>query len=245
MSENRLLVFIPTYNERENIGLMYSQLKALNIGCDILFMDDNSPDGSGSIIDELTRQDKDVYAIHRPAKLGIGSAHMEGIRWAYGRSYDALVTMDCDFSHSPKYLKRFLSEGEGYDVVVGSRYRKKKSLSHWTFFRKLLTHLGHFLTSVMLGMPYDATGAFRLYRLKKIPLGLFEMVSSQSYSFLFESLYLLQRNRHSIKEVSIYMPTRTHGHSKMRLGDARQSLFQLLRLFYKRLFDRKSLQYSE
>jgi len=243
MSENKLLVFIPTYNERENIGLMYSQIKTLDLGCDILFMDDNSPDGSGAIIDGLTRQDKDVYAVHRPAKLGIGSAHMEGIRWAYAQGYDELVTMDCDFSHSPKYLKRFLSEGEGFDVVVGSRYRKKKSLSRWTFFRKLLTHLGHFLTSVLLDMPYDATGAFRLYRLKQIPLGLFEMVSSQSYSFLFESLYLLQRNKHSIKEVSIYLPTRTYGHSKMRLADASQSLFQLFRLWYKRVFDPRSLKY--
>src|SRR5262245_16607640 len=188
MSELNTLIFIPTYNEVDNVQILYKQIRDLRLDVDLLFVDDHSTDGTGEVIDDLVRQDNHTFAIHRHGKLGIGSAHQDGIRWAYERGYKRLITMDCDFSHSPEYLKDFISISEAADVVVGSRYIKEGSLREWNWFRKILTHLGHFLTRRVLGMPYDATGAYRLYRLDKIPQKFFLLVQSKGYSFFFESL---------------------------------------------------------
>jgi len=191
------------------------------------FLDDNSPDGTGQLIDKIARRDETVFAIHREKKYGIGSAHQEGIRWAYEKEYKFLITMDCDFSHSPIYLADFMRYAPEYDIVVGSRYLQEKSLLGWSKLRKALTTLGHFFTNKLLRMPYDATGAFRCYALERIPQGIFELIQSKGYSFFFESLYALNLNHYSVKEFPINLPARTYGHSKMHLKDVFQSLLRL------------------
>ena len=138
-------------------------------------MDDNSPDGTGDLIDKIISNNKNVFVIHRKGKLGIGSAHKDGIRWAYDNSYDVLITMDCDFTHSPEYILDFIKHSSNYDIVIGSRYLEKDSLKTWNIFRKSLTHLGHFLTTTFLEMPFDSSGAFRLYNLNRIPKGVFQL----------------------------------------------------------------------
>ena len=210
---------------------MYARNQGTPLDADILFLDDNSPDGTGDIVDGFAKENPRVFTIHRSGKEGIGGAHQEGIRWAYDRGYQTLVTMDCDFTHLPEDIPIFIKESPGYDLVVGSRYMNRKSLRYWNLFRKSLTFAGHFLTKHLLQMPQDATGSFRLYRLDHIPKRVFELVGSKGYSFFFESLYVLQRNGFRIKEIAIDLPARTYGHSKMSWRDATNSLNLLLRTF--------------
>jgi len=243
MAANKLLISIPTYNEAENVKTVSEQINELKLGADILFVDDNSPDGTGAIINEMSKHNPNIHVIHRPRKQGIGSAHLDGIRWAYNNGYKTLITMDCDFSHLPAYLTRFVENSSNCDVVVGSRYKQKSSLSEWNLLRKTLTHVGHFLTKSMLKMPYDATGAYRLYNLDRIPIELFDLVRSMGYSFLFESLYIIHVNGYSIKELPINLPARTYGHSKMTIKDIAQSLLTLIDIYLKSF--RKSLKINK
>lgn len=242
MPQNNTLIFIPTYNEVENVERIFNEIKALNLGTDFLFLDDNSPDGTGKIIDTISQNNANVHTLHRTGKLGIGSAHQDGIRWAYNHNYTILVTMDCDFTHSPSYISDFLKLSGKANIVVGSRYMKKDSLATWNLFRKFLTYLGHFLTVNMLNMPYDASGAFRLYNLKMINRNLFQLILSKGYSFFFESLFILYYNKITIVETPIELPSRTYGTSKMTYKDAWSSLEFLLKLYYRKLFHKKTLQ---
>lgn len=243
--DGKLLIFIPTYNEAENIEAIFKHICALNIQADILFLDDNSPDGTGQIIDRLAAEYSQVHAIHRAGKQGIGSAHAAGIRWAYAHGFQLLLTMDCDFTHSPDRIPDFLAQAHENEIVIGSRYLQVGSLSTWNLLRRALTRVGHLLTKTFLRMPYDATGAFRVYRLDRIPAGVFSLVYSKSYSFFFESLYILWLNGGRIKEIPLDLPARTYGHSKMAWKDALHSLLLLSYLFVKTTIDRGSLLYAK
>jgi dolichol-phosphate mannosyltransferase len=241
MLKDKALIFIPTYNEAENVGRIFLQIRQLNLTTHILFLDDNSPDGTGKIIDDIIAAHEDVSVIHRKEKSGVGSAHKEGLRWAYENDYEILVTMDCDFTHSPEYILDFIRNSYAADIVVGSRYLKKDSLATWNLFRKSLTHFGHFLTVNMLKMPYDASGAFRLYNLKNIDKNIFFLIRSSGYSFFFESLFILNLNKKRIFEIPIELPSRTYGTSKMTWTDAWASLRFLMNLYVRKQLDRKSL----
>lgn len=241
MTQSKTLIFIPTYNEAENVEKIFQQIQSLKLNIDILFLDDNSPDGTGKIIDKIVNENNNVSVIHRNKKLGIGSAHKEGVSWAYDRKYEMLITMDSDFAHSPSYILDFIKCSISADTVVGSRYLRKDSLVTWNLFRKSLTYLGHFLTVNLLGMPYDASGAFRLYNLRAINRNLFSLVKSNGYSFFFESLFILYYNDIKIVETPIDIPSRTFGTSKMTVIDAWNSLSFLLNLYTRKLFDKNSL----
>jgi dolichol-phosphate mannosyltransferase len=227
----RILIFIPTYNERENVRLMCEQIRALGLDADLLFMDDGSPDGTGKVLDELAAQDPRMRVVHRAGKSGIGSAHLEGIALAYDQGYDRLVTLDCDFTHSPSLIPAFLARSDEADLVVGSRYLETDSLPGWSLMRKSLTTFGHLLTKALLGISQDATGAFRVYNLRTIPRELFGLVRSRGYAFFFESLLILERNGHPIAEVPISLPARTYGNSKMSLVEVQRSVSTLFTLF--------------
>lgn len=235
----KTLVFIPTYNEKDNIEWLFQGLKSLNLPLDILFVDDNSPDGTGKQLDEVAKQDPRVTVIHREGKQGIGSAHKVGIQYAYDKKYDLLITMDADLTHSPKDIPKLLSHVDQFDTVVGSRYMQENSLDGWNVVRKMLTKTGNLLTTWLLGLRQDATGAFRLYRLDLVPQELFQSVESNGYSFFFESLHLIHQSRFKIKEVPISLPPRTYGSSKMSYRDAFKSLLVLFQLFFQGLFRRK------
>lgn len=222
------VIFIPTYNERENAGEMYRQLKALGLDADILFLDDNSPDGTGQLLDDLAAKDPHLHIIHRPGRLGIGSAHLDGIAWAYDHGAERLVTMDCDFTHSPSDVPVLLAEADRADVVVGSRWLRPDSLPGWNWVRRIITRGGHFLTRRFMGMSQDASGALRAYNLKKIPRSLFACVRSHGYSFFAESLFVLTFNKFSVHEVGIVLPARTYGHSKMSMREALRSARRIM-----------------
>ena len=199
---------------------MARELAALDVAVDILFLDDNSPDGTGRVLDELAKETPRMSVIHRSGKQGIGSAHQMGIAHAYDQGYDILVTLDCDFTHDPKDIPRMLAALSGHDVVVGSRYMEQGSLPGWNLLRRCLTMFGHFLTNTLLGMPQDASGAFRGYDLRRVKRASFGLVVSKSYSFFFESLFVLVQNGGQIKEIPIVLPARTYGHSKLTFSEA-------------------------
>ena len=231
MRRSDTLVFIPTYNERENVEELCREILALNLGVDVLFVDDNSPDGTGEVLDGLAREHPEVRVLHREGKLGIGSAHLHGIFWAYDQGYGTLVTMDCDFTHSPSDIPRLLEILRGCDVAVGSRFLQDGSLPGWKASRKMLTLLGHFVTRHLLGNPYDSTGALRAYNLKRVPRTAFEVVRSRGYAFFLESLSILHRNHFAIRELPIVLPVRTYGHSKMSMKEVYRSMGRLCRLY--------------
>ena len=233
---NTLLVLIPTYNERENIGRFLEHFRTSGVSAHLLFVDDNSPDGPGDILDRIVEQNSYIYVIHRPAKLGVGSAHVRGLRWAYENNYQLLITMDCDGTHLAKDIKRFVEKSVSSDVVVGSRFLSQYSLIGWNYKRVFLTKLGHYLTRKLLKLNYDATGAFRLYKISNIPIEIFDLVSSTSYSFFFESLFILSTNQYRISEIQIDLPARTYGHSKMEWNDISHSLILLCTISMRSFF---------
>lgn len=229
-----MLIFIPTFDESENVGPMAAELLALGLDADILFCDDNSPDGTGELLERIAKKHPRISVMHRPGRLGIGSAHRAGIAYAYEHGYRRLLTMDCDFTHSPSDIPRLLDAAEQADLVAGSRFSNPDSLSGWTLVRRGLTHLGHAMTRHMLGVSSDATGAFRVYRLDRIPRPVFELVTEKGYAFFFQSMFIMQQNGISIAEVPIVLPPRTYGHSKMDITEVARSVEQLVALLVAR-----------
>lgn len=132
--KNKRLIFIPTYNEAENIAILIERIQALNLGADILVIDDNSIDGTAEIIDEIANKNSNVQVIHRPGKQGIGSAHLTGISYAYNHDYKILITMDADFSHAPEDIPKFIEKEQSSEVVLGTRFEKKKQYRRLVFF---------------------------------------------------------------------------------------------------------------
>jgi dolichol-phosphate mannosyltransferase len=234
--DNKPLIFIPTYNEASNVVKLYNHLKDIGTEIDILFLDDNSPDGTGKILEKLRQEDKDLFIIHRKEKLGIGSAHKEGIRWAYNKNYKILITMDSDYSHSPDDIEKFLKISENNDLIVGTRFVKKDGMGELSLVRQLLSLSAHFMTKYLLKVPYDCTNGFRLYRIDKIPQNLFDEVKSHSYSFFFESLFIIHNRKLKVEEIAIKLGSRAHGDSNMSINDALLSIKMLLKLLKEKFF---------
>jgi dolichol-phosphate mannosyltransferase len=243
-AEHPLLILIPTYNEAENVEPLLQEIKNIGLDADLLFVNDHSTDGTDEIVARLATEYSWVHLLQRESKQGIGTAHYAGIKWAYDRGYCLLLTMDADFTHSPAAIPSFLEMLPKYDLVIASRFLQKDSLPEWSFFRRFLTRLGHFMTVLLLWMPLDATGAFRLYRIDRIPRQMFDLVRSRGYSFFFESLFILWFNGVSIAEIPVVLPARIQGHSKMVVSDAVQSLRFLLGVFCRKIFARRTLRLS-
>ncbi len=229
MTCNRTLICLATYNESDNVEGIHGLIRQVAADADILFVDDNSPDGTGRIIDQLCANDIRTHVLHRSFKSGIGSAHLDGIRWAYKRGYDSLITMDCDFAHSPAHIPAFIENAANADLVVGTRFVLGDSLSEWSRGRKFLTHFGHILTRGLLGLPFDATGAYRLYALNRINPTVFSLITAHDYAFFFQSMHILYLNGIKISEIPISLPARVYGTSKMKLIDVVRGFARLLK----------------
>ena len=240
----KTLVFVPTFNERENAPRMCGEIHKLGLDADLLFVDDDSPDGTGRLLDELKPRYARLIVRHRAGRLGIGSAHFEAIQWAYDQGYQVLVTLDCDFTHSPSDIPAMIDAARRCDLSVGSRWVRENSLPGWNVMRRSITLLGHFLTKTVLGIPQDASGAFRAYRLDRLPRELFQLVRSRGYSFFFESLFVVNRNGFSIAEVPIVLPARTYGHSKRSAAVALRDAVFIFELYldYRRRPERYLLE---
>ncbi len=229
------LLIIPTLNEKKNILRLFKKLQKINCKLDILFIDDNSSDGTKKEILKFTKIDKSISYIFRPKKMGIGSAHKDGLKYAYKKRYGTILTMDADGTHDPKYIKELLKFSKTYDLISTNRFTKKDSLKEWPIQRRFLTKLRYYLINMLLNTNHDSSGAFRCYNAKKIKLKDILIAQNNGYSFFWESLYLINKKGYSIKEIPVYLPYRKVGSSKMTYKDIFGSLLYLLKYFFKNI----------
>ena len=233
----RVLIIIPVLNEVKNIKPIVNKLKKNN-KFDILFIDDNSKDGTVQNILREKKRYKRIFLIRRPKKLGIGSAHKDGLKWGYKKKYSIIVTMDCDGTHDPFYINKMIKllVSKKIDLVSTNRFLNKNSLDDWSLWRKKLTTLRHYVIKLLLNIEFDSSGAFRCYDIKKIKLQDILIAENESYSFFWESIFILSK-KYEIREIPIKLPGRLSGSSKMRFIDIFSAVIYLLKVFFKkRLF---------
>jgi dolichol-phosphate mannosyltransferase len=219
------LIIIPTYNERENIAKIIEQILYLPILVDILIVDDNSPDGTGKIIEDLQTKNPRLKLLKRTDKLGLGTAYIEGFKIALTQNYKFIITMDADFSHNPKYLPQLVDELKNFDLIIGSRYIKNGGVKNWPLKRRLLSRLGNLYAKTILNTPInDNTAGFMAIRtnfLQKINL---DKINGKGYAFLMELKYALFKHSAKIKELPIIFLERVLGQSKISSNIIKEGL---------------------
>lgn len=221
----KVLVIIPTYNEAPNLRPIVLRLRAAVPEADILVADDNSPDGTGGIADELAAADDHVHVMHRKGKEGLGAAYLAGFAWGLDEGYDVLVEMDADGSHQPEQLHRLLAAIEDADLVIGSRYVPGGAIRNWPPSRQLLSRGGNLYVRLLLGIPVrDATAGFRLYRRATLEAIDLASVRSAGYVFQTELAYRTVQLGKRVREVPIEFVERERGDSKMDRAVALESL---------------------
>jgi dolichol-phosphate mannosyltransferase len=217
----RVIVVIPTYNEAENLPLIVPEVLAQDPGIEVLVVDDDSPDGTGKLADELAEKTGRVHVLHRPEKQGLGPAYRAGIRHALDLGADYVLQMDCDFSHPPDAIPEMLREMEEHDVVLGSRYLNGITVVNWPIERILISYFGNVYAKKITGMPVsDTTGGFRCMRREILERMGFERVRSNGYAFQIEMNYRFVKYGARIKEIPFFFLDRTRGTSKLtfRIG---------------------------
>lgn len=215
-----VLVIIPTYNESGSLPGIISRLRAAVPDAHVLVADDNSPDGTGDLADEMAEADGHIAVLHRPGKAGLGAAYLAGFDWGLERGYDVLVEMDADGSHRPEDLPRLLAAIDaGADVALGSRWVPGGSVVNWPASRKVLSRGGSLYTRLALGVPTrDATGGFRAYRADVLRSLDLETVTSNGYCFQIDLLWRALQRGFDVVEVPITFVEREIGSSKMHRG---------------------------
>ncbi len=213
---SRVLVLIPTYNERDNLPMIVRRVRAAVPDADILVLEDNSPDGTGQVADELAAADPHVRVLHRAEKEGLGKAYLSGFRWGMDHGYDALVEIDADGSHRPEHLPAMLAALADADVVIGSRWIRGGEVVNWPLRRKLLSVGANAYIRVMLGMPVnDATAGYRIYRADALRTIGLDDVESHGYCFQTDLTWKAVRAGLRVVEVPISFVEREVGYSKM------------------------------
>ena len=221
----KIVVLIPTYNERENLPLIVSRMRTAVPEADVLVLDDSSPDGTGAVADQLAANDGQVRVLHRKRKEGLGAAYLAGFAWALDKGYDVLVEMDADGSHQPEQLRTLLAALADADVVLGSRWVPGGSVVNWPLYRKVLSLGGNVYSRVLLGMPIgDATGGYRAYRASALRTLDLQSVASQGYCFQVDLVWRAVRRDLLVVEVPITFVERSIGDSKMSEGVVREAL---------------------
>ena len=224
----RVLVIIPTYNEAENLRHIVDRVRYAVPEADVLVADDNSPDGTGEIADELAAADSRIAVMHRPGKQGLGNAYLAGFAWAKERGYDAVVEMDADGSHAPEELPQLLDAVADADVVIGSRYVPGGKVLNWPVHRLLLSRGGNLYTRLALRMPVrDATGGYRVYRMTALDKMDVDTVASEGYCFQVDLAWRAHKNGFRVAEVPITFAERQRGTSKMSSSIVREALWRV------------------
>ena len=209
------IILIPVYNEKRNITNLFIKIRKF-CKYDILYMNDNSNDGTTDEINKLKKKYKNIYHINRINRFGIGSAHKDGIKWCYKKKYKQIVTMDGDGTHNPKFIKSIVKKNVHSDITITNRFLKKNSLKDWPLPRVIITNIRHLLISLLLGVHYDASGAFRCINTGKVKLKHLTFVKENDYSYFWKSIYFLNL-KYKINEIPISLPSRQLGHSKLRI----------------------------
>ena len=220
----KTIVVIPTYDEKDNVRPMSEAV--LRGGVEVLFVDDNSPDGTGAVLDELAKGDPRIHVLHRERKEGLGRAYVAGFSRAIELGAELVVQMDCDFSHDPADVPRLVAAcGEGADLAIGSRYVPGGATPGWPLKRRLISRAGGIFIRVVTGMPFrDPTGGFKCWRRSALEKIDFRTVASAGYSFQLEMNHRAWRAGLAVRELPISFTDRVAGYSKITAGIAKESL---------------------
>jgi dolichol-phosphate mannosyltransferase len=235
----RLLVVVPTYNERVNLPLVVPAILHQDPRFEVLVVDDNSPDGTGQLADELAASTPRVHVMHRPGKSGLGKAYVAGFQWALERNYDLIFEMDADFSHDPKFLGDFVRAINEADVVIGSRYRTGVNVINWPISRLLLSIGANQYARWITGLPLaDSTGGFKCFRREVLQSIELEKVRSNGYSFQIEMSFRAWKKGFRLKEIPIVFTDRVEGQSKMNKRIMREAIWMVWWLRLQSIFGR-------
>ncbi len=232
------VVIVPTYNEADNIRDLVTQLLNLPVAVQVLVVDDNSPDKTGDLVDEMAKEYPGrVHVIHRPGKMGLGTAYIAGFKKAMNElNASRIMTMDADFSHNPRFIPAMIELSKSKHVVIGSRYVTGGGSLNCTWKRVMLSKIANMTAKTLLGLKAkDTTAGFRLYRrevLASIPL---DRIFSSGYSFLVEMLFMCQRRGWQIGEVPIIFEDRRKGQTKISRQEITKAQYTVIRLFLRRL----------
>jgi len=226
-----VLIAIPTYNEKDNVPLVARRVFAHAATAHILFVDDNSPDGTGQLLDRLAAEDPRIHVLHRPNKAGLGRAYQAAFRWALEHDYRLIFEMDADLSHDPAEIPRFVEAAEHADVVLGSRYIGGIRVINWPLSRLMLSRAAGVYVRLITGMPFtDPTSGYKCYRravLEQMPL---DRISSNGYAFQIETIHYAWRMGFRIVEIPIVFEERRAGSSKMSRAIVWEALWMVWRL---------------
>ncbi|RME79353.1 MAG: polyprenol monophosphomannose synthase [Chloroflexi bacterium] len=235
----KVYVIVPTYNEKENIADLVEQILALDLQPYVVVVDDNSPDGTGQIADELARRSDRVRVIHRAGKLGLGTAYVAGFKLALSEGAERLITMDADFSHDPSYIPALVALADHYHITIGSRYIPQGGVRNWELRRRFLSWGANTFARTLLGLKArDCTAGFRCYH-REVLLNInLDSIFSNGYSFLVEMLFRCQRRGYTVGEIPIIFTNRARGASKISQQEIYKAMYTVLRLFVSRLIRR-------
>jgi dolichol-phosphate mannosyltransferase len=225
------LIVVPTYNERENLPLLLGQIFQQLSQVQVLVVDDNSPDGTGVLADELAAQDPRIHVLHREGKQGLGKAYVAGFKWALERDFQFVFEMDCDFSHRPEHLPEFLKAVQDADLVLGSRYVPGGGTQGWGLSRKIISGGGNLYARTVLGLPYrDLTGGFKCFRRTVLEAIDLDHLLSTGYCFQIELTTRAHARGFRVREIPILFPDRERGASKMSGGIFKEAFLTVWKL---------------
>ena len=233
----KTLVVTPTYNEADNIEVFIGQVLSQGKDIQILIVDDNSPDGTGNIVARLMEKNPNIHMIRRPGKMGLGTAYVEGFRYAIANSFDFILEMDADFSHNPEEIPRFLEKMKSCDLVVGSRYTNGVRVVNWPIRRLLLSYAANVYTRVITGMSLkDATGGFKCFKREVLEAINLDNVRSNGYAFQIEMNFKAWTKGFKVCEHPIIFVDRAVGESKMSRKIVYEAVFMVWRLKLRKIF---------
>jgi dolichol-phosphate mannosyltransferase len=231
VSSPRILVSLATYNERDNLGPLLADIQTMLPSADLLVIDDNSPDGTGKVADDLAAANPRLRVMHRSGKLGLGTAILAAMRFAMDQDYAYLINMDADFSHHPRYLPALLAGMDRHDIMIGSRYVPGGGSENWPFKRRLISRSVNLIVRLLMRVPaQDTSGAYRCYRVAKLRQVRLDKVVSRGYSFQQEVLYRCRKAGCRLGETPIIFGDRKAGSSKVNLHEAVRSLSLIIYL---------------
>lgn len=236
MNEKSLII-IPTFNELDNIRKMIPDILGRYDNVDILIVDDDSPDGTGVFVEQLTRESNRIKLIKRAGKMGLGTAYIAGFKYALQNGYDYIFEMDADFSHDPKEIGNFLEAIKNYDLVLGSRYKTGVNVINWPMRRLMLSYFANSYTRFVTGLPVrDATGGFKCFRRKVLESIDLDSIKSNGYAFQIEMTFKAYRKGFKIVEIPIIFTDRFHGTSKMSKKIVREAVLMVWKLRIRNTF---------
>jgi dolichol-phosphate mannosyltransferase len=237
---NETLIVVPTYNERENLPSLAQRLLSLPVPVDMLVVDDNSPDGTGKIADELAAKYPNIHVLHRSEKNGLGRAYIAGFKWALEQGYEFIFEMDGDFSHNPDDIPRFIEAAQSADLVLGSRYVNGIRIINWPLRRLMLSKSAANYVAIITGMPFtDPTGGYKCFRRRALEAINLDEIRSNGYSFQIEMTHKVWRQGMKVVEVPIIFTDRFVGQSKMTGNIVREALLMVWRLLFQNKLRRR------